>query len=264
VSAPTKRDVEAAAGRAGRAGLAARGLVYCLLAVVTVQVAFGQRRAELDRQGALQVLARQPFGTVVLVALALGFAGYAVWRFADAALGDKDAPERVLYAGRGLLYASFTVTTVRVLARRKTGGNSDTQAKTWSARVLAHTGGRHLVVAIGIGFVIGGAALCWRGAHKRFEQHLRMGDMTPAQRRWLPWLGTVGHAARGVILALVGLFLIRAAVRFDPHEAVGIDGALHQVAARPYGPFALTLVAVGLLAYGLFSFVEARWRDVTE
>jgi uncharacterized membrane protein (DUF2068 family) len=91
-----------------------------------------------------------------------------------------------------------------------------------------------------------------------------MGDMTPAQRRWLPWLGTVGHATRGVILALVGLFLVRAAVRFDPHEAVGIDGALHQVATRPYGPFALTLVAVGLLAYGLFSFVEARWREVME
>jgi hypothetical protein len=72
----------------------------------------------------------------------------------------------------------------------------------------------------------------------------------------------VGNAARGVILGLIGLFLVRAAVRFDPHQAVGVDGALHQVAARPYGWLGLTLAALGLLAYGLFSFVEARWRNV--
>jgi hypothetical protein len=260
-AAPT---VSRGAGWAGRFGLAARGVVYCVLAALALQVATGSRDATLDRQGALRVLARQRIGSVLLVVLAVGFAGYAFWRFAEALLGDHDMPKRLLHAARGALYLGFMVTSLRILTGRNGGGGSDAQAKTWSARVLAHSGGRPLVIAVGIGLVIGGAALCWRGAHQTFEKHLRTGEMNAWQRRWLPWLGTAGHSARGVVLALIGVFLIRAAVRFDPHQAVGVDGALHQVAARAYGPYVLGAVALGLFAYGLFSFVEARWRDVID
>ena len=259
------RTAERGAEVAGRFGLVSRGVVYCLLAAVAVQVAFGKRDQELDRQGALRALARQPFGRVLLAALTLGLAGYALWRFAEAALGDDDPPKRLLHAARGVLYAAFTVTSARlVLDGRSGGGSSDRQAKTWSARLLAHTGGRPLVVVVGAALVIAGAVLAWRGFHQKFEKHLRVSDMSPVQRRWLPWLGTVGHTARGVVLALIGLFLVRAAVRFDPQEAVGVDGALHQVAARSYGPAALAAVAIGLGCYGLYSFVEARWRKVMQ
>ncbi|MCU1486091.1 MAG: putative integral rane protein [Actinomycetia bacterium] len=256
------RSAEQGAEVAGRVGLVSRGIVYCLLAVVAAQVAAGQRGQEVDRQGALRALARQPFGRVLLAALTVGFAAYALWRFAEAALGDDDPPKRLLHAARGVLYAAFTVTSARLVLGGRGGGSSDEQAKTWSARLLAHTGGRPLVVVIGVGLVVAGGVLAWRGVHQRFEKHLRLGDMTPAQRRWLPWLGTVGHAARGLVLALIGLFLVRAAVRFEPQAAVGVDGALHQVAARSYGPVALGAVALGLGCYGLYSFVEARWRNV--
>jgi hypothetical protein len=255
---------ERGAAVAGRFGLVSRGVVYCLLAVVAVQVAVGRRDRELDRQGALRTLARQPFGAVLLAALTVGFAGYALWRFAEAALGDGEAGTRLLHAGRGVLYATFTVTAARLVLHRDSGGNSDQQAKTWSARVLAHSGGRPLVVVVGLALVVAGGVEAWQGVHQRFERQLRTGDMRPWQRRWLPWLGTAGHAARGVVLALVGLFLVRAAVRFDPQEAVGIDGALHELAQRTYGTVALVAVALGLGCYGLYSFVEARWRRVLE
>ena len=75
---------------------------------------------------------------------------------------------------------------------------------------------RRALFAIGLGLVAGGGVLAWRGWHQEFEKHLRLGDMSGWQRRWLPWLGTVGHAARGVVLALIGLFLVRAAVQFEP------------------------------------------------
>ena len=264
MTATVKEDAAEGAAWSGRIGLASRGVVYCVLALVAVQVAFGKRDAEIDRQGALRAVADQPFGKALLVVLALGFAGYALWRFAEATIGSHELPKRLLHIGRGLLYLSFMVTTVRLLTGGTSGGGSDRQAKTWSARLLAHSGGRPLVVAIGLGLVVGGGVLCWRGAHKTFEKHLRVSAMSPRQRRWLPWLGTAGHTARGVVLALIGVFLVRAAVRFDPHQAVGVDGALHQLAARSYGPLALCLVALGLLAYGLFSFVEARWRKVLE
>jgi hypothetical protein len=256
--------VEQGAEVAGRFGLVARGVVYCLLAVLAIQVATGDRGEEADRQGALRAVARQPFGVVLLVALTIGFAGYALWRLAEAVLGDDDRPTRLLHAARGLLYAAFTVTSARLVLGRRSGSGSDTQAKDWSARLMEHGWGRPLVVVVGAGLVVGGGVLCWRGWHQTFEKHLRTGDMTPWQRRWLPWLGTFGNAARGVVLALIGLFLVRAALDFDPNKAVGVDGALHELASRPYGTLALVVVALGLFAYGLFSFVEARWRKVME
>jgi hypothetical protein len=258
-------SVEQGAKVAGRFGLVARGVVYCLLAVLAIQVATGDRSEEADRQGALRAVARQPFGGALLVALTIGFAGYALWRFAEAVLGDDELPKRLLHAARGVLYAGFTVTSARlVLGRESGGGGSDSTAKDWSARLMEHGWGRPLVVAVGIGLVVAGGVLAWRGWHQTFEKHLRLGEMTPWQRRWLPWLGTFGNAARGVVLALIGLFLVRAALEFDPNEAVGVDGALHQLADRPWGTAALVIVALGLFAYGLFSFVEARWRKVME
>ncbi|MCU1377266.1 MAG: hypothetical protein JWN29_249 [Acidimicrobiales bacterium] len=258
------QSVEQGAEVAGRIGLVARGVVYCLLAVLAIQVAAGDRSEEADRQGALRAVARQPFGTVLLVALTIGFAGYALWRFAEAVLGHDELPKRLLHAARGLLYAGFTVTSARLVLGRKSGGGSDSTAKDWSARLMEHGWGRPLVVVVGLGLLVGGGVLAWRGWHQTFEKHLRTGEMTPSQRRRLPWLGTFGNAARGVVLALIGLFLVRAALDFDPNKAVGVDGALHQLADRPYGTVALVIVALGLFAYGLFSFVEARWRKVME
>jgi hypothetical protein len=248
---------------AGRVGLVSRGVVYCVLAIVALQVAFGDRNQEVDRQGALRAVARQPFGAVLLGVLTVGFAAYALWRFAAAALGDEQAGKRLLHAAKGALYAVFTVTSARLVLGRSSGsGGSDEQAKTWSARFMDHTGGRPIVVLVGLGLVVAGGVLAWRGARRKFEKHLRTGEMHGWQRTWLPRLGTIGHAARGVVLALVGVFLVRAAIRFDPDEAVGVDGALHQLAARPFGATMLAVVALGLACYGLFSFVEARWRAV--
>jgi hypothetical protein len=256
------RTAKEGAEVAGRVGLVSRGVVYCVLAVVALQVAFGDRNQEVDRQGALRAVARQPLGAVLLSVLTLGFAAYALWRFAAAALGHDDAGKRLLHAAKGALYAVFTVTSARLVLGRSGRGGSDEQAKTWSARFLDHAGGRPIVVLVGLGLVVAGGVLAWRGAEQRFQKHLRTSDMRGWQRTWLPRIGTVGHAARGVVLALIGLFLVRAAVAFDPEEAVGVDGALHQLAARPFGAALLAVVAVGFACYGLFSFVEARWRAV--
>ena len=260
----TEDNVERGVSVAGGFGLVARGVAYCLLGVVALQVASGQHNREVNRQGALRLLARQPFGAWLLVALTIGFVAYAVWRFAEAAVGDHEVPSRLLHAARGALYIAFAVGATRLVLGRGSNPSSDDQAKTWSARVMAHQGGRVLVIAVGVGLTLAGAVLAWRGAHRRFEKHLRVGEMRGWQRRWFPWLGTVGHAARGAVLSLIGLFLVRSGVRFDPQEAVGVDGALHQLADRPYGTLALVAVAVGLMAFGLFSFVEARWRQVLD
>ena len=259
---------------AGRFGLAARGFVYCVAGVIAVAVAFGERDERIDRRGALEVLARQRYGSVVLVLLIAGFAGYAAWRFVRAATGareggkERDGPagwmRRAGDVGAGAIYVTLLVAAVRILAHQDPGDEGDRRARSWSARLLDHQGGRIVIVLVGLGFLTAGVVLCARGLRQRFERHLRVSDMHGWQRRWLPLLGIVGYAARGAVVALVGVFLVQAALTYDASKAVGFDGALHRLADRAYGPAALVLVALGLLAFGLFSFVEARWRKVLD
>jgi hypothetical protein len=268
-----ERDVRRWTEPAGRFGLAARGLVYCVAAMVAVAVAFGRRRERVDRRGALEALARQRYGSAVLLVLITGFAGYAIWRFVRAATGAREGgkrrtgPKGVLRragdVGAGGIYVTLLIAAVNTLAGHS-GSGENQRAKTWSARLLAHQGGQALVTMAGLVCLAVGVVLCVRGISQRFERHLRLSDMHGWQRRWLPMLGTAGYAARGLVFTLVGLFVIQAAITYDPKKAVGIDGALHRLADRPYGPAALVLVALGLLAFGLFSFVEARWRKVLE
>jgi hypothetical protein len=247
---------------AGRVGLTARGVVYCALGVAAVQVAAGGRDQELDRGGALNALARQPLGPLLLWILAAGFAAYALWRFLEAALGDDEPGKRALHAARGVLYLAFTYSAVRLVLGRGDDGDDDDQAKTWSARAMEHGWGRWLVAAVGAACLAYGAYQLWRGLGRKFEEKLRTEKMHGWQRRWLPMLGMVGLTARGIVLGLIGAFFVRAALRFDPDEAVGVDGALHELARQDFGTLALGVVAFGLVAYGLYSFVEARFRDV--
>lgn len=258
---------------AGRVGLSSRGVVYCVAAVLAIQIAFGHG-GRADRQGALKSVADEPLGHALLVILAAGFAAYALWRFAKAAAGagegkghetgGKGVVKRFTDVGRGLIYVGLLYTAIRLLATGAAGGGSDEEAKSWSARLMAHGGGEWLVAAAGVVAIITGVVLVVRAFAQKFEDHLDTAQMSGWERRWLPRLGTAGYTARGVVAVLIGAFVIQAAVTFDPKKATGVDGALKRLAGEPFGPFLLGLMALGLLSFGLFSFVEARWRKVLD
>ena len=259
----------------GRAGLASRGVVYVVVALIAVSIATGHQ-GQADKQGALETVARQPLGRLLLLILAVGFAGYAVWRVVKAASGAREgggsrrgasgAVKRLGDVGRALLYLSLLLSTLALLMQTRGHAHhgSNEQSQSWTNRVMQHTGGRWAVGAVGIGLVVGGLLMAWRGLAQKFEKKLKMRQMRGWQRRWLPPLGSAGYTARGIVLGLVGVFVLRAAINFDPHEAVGVDGALKRLAQQRYGPVLLLAVAAGLAAFGLYSFVEARYRKVLD
>ena len=244
--------------------------MYCVAAVLAVQIAVG-KGGRADRQGALKSVGDEPLGHALLVVLAVGFAAYALWRFAKAAssagegsgreTGAAGVMKRLADVGRGLIYVGLLYTAIRLLATGQAGGGSDAEAKTWSARLMSHEAGRWLVLLAGAVLVVVGVVLLVRSFAQKFDKHLEMKKMPAWQRTRL---GVLGYAARGVVAALIGGFVIQAAVTFDPQKAVGVDGALKRLAGEPYGPLLLAIVALGLLAFGLFSFVEARFRKVLE
>jgi hypothetical protein len=250
----------------GRLGLAAKGSSYVLVALLAVQVALGGGGDPEDREGALQAVGDEPFGAVLLGLLAVGFAGYALWRFVQAFLdrdgegsGATGVAKRVGYVGKGLLYSALALVCVSILLGSGTRAGDEKQG---TARVLDFPLGRWLVGAVGAGFLIASAYNAFRAVTRKFEDDLRIAGLDRSQRRVITVTGVIGHLARTVVFGLVGWFLIKAAWEYDPQEAIGLDGALSKLAAESYGALLLGAAAAGLFAYGLFCFVQALYRRV--
>jgi Domain of Unknown Function (DUF1206) len=256
-----------------RGGLLAKGVSYGLVAVLAIGVAAGTGGETTSRQGALAALAQETWGKVVLVVLAAGFAAYALWRFIQAFAEREDSDDdkaklkkwgkRAGYVGRGLIYASLTFTTVKLIVDAGQQQSQNTKAQQTTATLLDWPAGRWLVGAGGLCIVGAGLWNAYRGVAKKFEDKWRTGEMSKAQRRWGGRAGIAGHLARGVVFTLIGIFIIKAALEYDPNEAIGIDGALQKLADAAYGPYLLGLTAAGLLCYGLYCLVDARYRDVS-
>jgi vacuolar-type H+-ATPase subunit I/STV1 len=253
---------------AARAGFVARGAIYLLIGFIAVQVAVGHG-GQADRGGALAQIAAKSYGTFVLWLLVVGFAGLALWRFSEAAFGavgpdGHKASERLKSLARALLYSSFFVSTLQFVTGTSSGAtaNGNNQSRTLTARVMEHNGGRLLVGLIGLVVLVIGAMLAREGWKKEFLKRMDFGGASFGTRSLVEKLGVVGSIARGAVVAVAGVFLIIAAVRFSPSKAEGIDGSLRAFAHTPLGPFLLILVALGLVAFGLFSWCEARWRRV--
>lgn len=266
-------EVTAAARRASRSdalvwgarlGLAARAGIYVLMGLLALSLALGRSNSPTDQRGALTALAQHAGGKVLLVLLALGFAGYALWRFSEVAFGvvgdDDGAGPRLKSLVRALVYTSFAVTAVAVLSGSGNARSQGTQQQGITAKVMSHAGGRLLVGLVGLAVMAAGASMVYEGVTRRFEKYLRMSEMSARTRSIVDRLGMVGTIARGVVIALTGFLVVDAAVTFKPQKARGLDGALRTLAAQPFGRVLLAVAALGLIAFGVYGFAEARWR----
>lgn len=238
-----------------RVGLVAKGVSYALVGVLAIGVAVGHGGKATSRSGALNDLAQHGWGKAVLIALALGFAAYALWRLAQIADDDEWA-KRIAYAARAAIYAGLTWTALHVaFGAHAQSQNSKTHHA--AAEVLSWPGGTWIVGIAGLGVVGAGVWNGYRGVTRKFEDRWRHGCPD-----WLVPVAVVGFLARFVVFSLIGVFAIRAAIQYDPKDAIGLDGALQKLARAPYGPWLLGLTAAGLLAYGAFCLADARYRNV--
>jgi len=254
--------------RLGRFGLVAKAVLYGVIGVLAVHVALGAREESPDRAGALRTIAEQPFGKGLLILLALGLAGYAVWRLAQAILDrdhegedPKGLAKRAASLAKAGWYALLCGLTVSVLVGGDGDGGGGNEQRT-TAGVFDRPGGRYLVYAAGLAFLGAAAFNGYRAVTCKFNKKLKTGEMGEAEEKAATGIGVLGHLARMVVFGLIGAFLFRAAWEFDPKKARGLDGALLEVAQAPYGGLLLGAVAVGLLSYALYCLVQARYRKI--
>ena len=246
-----------------RLGLASRGIVWLVVGVLALQVAFGDS-ARADKNGALAAIKDKPLGGLLLVVLIVGFLGYATWRLLEAAVGHREedgakrGTKRLSSGVRAVIYLGLGASTAKFLVSG--GGKDNTEPLT--ARVLGTTGGQTLVFCVGAGFVVAGLAMAVRALRQKFEDKLRTQQMPGWLQGATKAIATAGLTSRGLVFSLVGAFLVTAAVQFDSDKAKGLDESLKTLAGQPYGPVLLFLTALGLLAFSLWSFLEARYRDI--
>jgi hypothetical protein len=241
---------------AARFGLAAKGALYAVLALLALRIANGDG-AQADSQGAIRALAGRPFGSILVGLLALGLLFYAGWQAYAAWTGD-DTKARVSAAVRSVIYAGLAFSAGRFLF--EAGGGSRNQDESFTARLLDMPFGTWLVGAIGIGIVVVAISFLRRVIDHRYFDALK--PMPARTARAVKIVTVTGIVARAGVYALAGAFLVRAALRHEPRSGVGLDGALTKVSKEPYGAYVLAAVAVGLLAYAVWCWVRVRFEDI--
>jgi hypothetical protein len=249
-----------------RAGLAARGVVYLVIGVLAIKLALGDGGETTNQQGALQTIAEQPFGTVLLILVAFGLAGYACWRLLRAAIGHgpeatDDTKQRIDGLVSGIGYAGLCVTAIGILVGSGGGGGGSSPDKA-TGGVLGWPGGTWLVAIAGVIIVGVGLEQGYKAVKKKFLEESKTEQMSPRVRQAFTALGVAGYLARMVVFALIGYFLVKAALDYDPDKAIALDGALAHLGQASYGALLLGIVAAGLICFGAYSFADARFRKV--
>ena len=246
--------------------MAAQGVCFTIIAVLALQLAFGDGGKATDPQGAFRVLANHGWTRALLVLLVCGFVAYALWRLAQALFNrgghGRDAAgygRRLIQLCQALIYLGFAVSAARVLAGA--GGRAAAERHAVGG-MLTWPGGTELVGAIGAGFLVVGAVNAYWGLSGRFRESMRLDDLGPDGERLVTLVGKVGFVALAVVLVLIGWFLLKAAVDFDAKRIVSLGGALAKLAHADYGRWLLGLTAAGLLSYGLFGMLQVRYHRV--
>lgn len=252
--------------RLARFGYAAKGVVYGIVGLLAAQAAFSTGGKTTDTQGALQAIITQPFGKVLLSLVAIGLLGYVLWRFVQAikdpenkGTDAKGLAQRLGYAGNGLIYAGLALSAVKIVFQSSSSGNSNSTEDA-TARLLSQPFGQWLVGTVGV-FIIGlGFYQFYKAFTAKFRKELNLNQLSDTEKKWVTSISRFGLAARGIVFCVIGFFLIQAARQSDPTKARGLGEVLQGLEQQAYGSWILGIVAAGLVAYGLYMLIQARYR----
>jgi Domain of Unknown Function (DUF1206) len=247
-----------------RAGFVARALIYGIIGVLALDLALGRGGKITNQQGALRTVEHHSFGHLLLTLLAIGLGSYSLWRLFRAVLGHgpegaDSGLDRLGALGSGIAYAVICAIAVQILMG--SSGNSGNANKS-ANDVFGWPAGRWLVGIAGLVMLGVGLYQLIRGVRRKFLDDSNTQKMSRPVERWFTVLGTIGHLARAVVLGLVGIFLIKASIDYNANEAIGLDGALAKLYDGAYGSWLLGTVAAGLIAFAVFSVMEARYRRI--
>jgi len=239
-----------------RSGYAAKGVVYVLIGAIAARVAFGGDGEVEGWSGSLGTLRDEPLGGPMLWLIGAGLLGYVLWRLVAAIRNPEndDAPRRIFHGFSALVYAALALEAFRLAGGAGTGGDTH-----WTSTLMQQPFGRLLVIGAGIGSAGYGIQQLWRAWTIDLDERLDLSRLSASARTWVIRFGRFGMAARGIVLVMIGYIFVRAAIRARATEAGNVEGVLESLRDTPW---LLALISLGLVAYGVFTLVRARYRRI--
>lgn len=251
-----------------RLGYAMRGVLYVGLSVLLIQFVIGIDQYTRDQVGALELIRTEPFGIVLLWVIAFGFLGYGIWGLVRAILNPlarghhaSGLFDRFGYASSGISYLVLLAPLAAILVNPTSLHGVD---RNLIDQFLFNGFNPWLVGLFGVGWLVTALVEFRFAVTGTFKKDFKMQAMTRRELRWLLRLGRIGFTSRGVVFAVLAVFLFRAALFNDPSQPQGFNGALTVLAQQPYGRLALVVIAVGLIGFGIYSLMCAYWIQTNE
>jgi uncharacterized protein DUF1206 len=251
--------------RAARLGHLAKGAIYALVGVLALQVALGAGGRIAGNHEAFELIGDQPFGRALLFLIAVGLAGYALWRVIEAAGGVWQKPRggalhRLGALGAGLVNGALSVAVFQMALG--SAGSGSSEPRSWVGQLLQQPFGEVALALVGAIIIGVGVFQFYQAYSKKFLEDFRLSKMSPDEQRWVTRAGQAGLVARGVVFPIVGAGFLRAALEHDPSKTRDTRAALIEIASSAGGQIALALVAIGLLCFALFMVASARYRQI--
>jgi len=254
--------------RMARVGFVAKALLYMTMGSLAALAALGEGgKAATDQRGALLSILRAPMGTVLIVVVALGLAGYAMWRVIEGITDPerhgrsaKGIALRVRSVVTGLIHGGLAISAGKLVVGLRADGGGSREAQHWTAKALAETGGQLVVMFVAGAFIGYGIYQLYCAAVSKLDKKLALGSLGSTARRVVIGISRIGIASRGIVLGMVGVLLFRAAYDGNPKKAGGVARSLGELFELGTGPF--VGIAVGLVAYGGYQLLNARYRRI--
>ncbi|CAN5809730.1 DUF1206 domain-containing protein [soil metagenome] len=256
--------------RLARVGFASKALLYIVVGVLAVRAAAGMGGQITGTKGALREIVDQPFGKALLIVMGVGLLGYAAWRvlqgFADPERKGTDAKGLALrgsYVVRGILHALLAVQAFRIASAHGGGGQDGTAARQASSQAMHLPFGDWLVILGGVGVACFGLYQVYRAWESKLDEQLNFPRLRREAGEWAVLVSRFGIAARGVVFVMIGTLLVTAGRHHNASQAGGIGEAFAALERAPYGRTVLLVVALGMVAYGAYVGIQARYRHIT-
>lgn len=242
-----------------RVGFVVSGVLHIVLGYTAGRLGWGGG-GQADQSGALATLSSNPAGAVLMWVIVVGLVALVIWQLTLAlapSIGEGGLVDRVKAVGKALVYAALAYTAGRFALGSGSSSSSEQSSQDVTATLMKQPAGQWLVGAVGVAIIAVGGYHVYKGLTRKFLK-----DLEEDPGRWATGLGMFGYSAKGAVLALVGAFFVSAAVQHQSSQADGLDGALKSLRDEPFGPALLTVVAVGLVAFGLYCFARARHQRI--
>lgn len=251
-----------------RFGFIAKGTIYCLIGILATMAAFGISGGEkTGRTEIFKIIYEQPFGRILLAILALGLFSYMIWRLVEAIKNPdgikndaKGKIKRIGYGLSGLLYGGAAVYAMKMVIDGGSSSGGGNGREMLISKALSLPMGQWIVGLVALGIIGKGIFQLYTGFTAKYMKDIESVNLEKNERKAYKRAGRFGFISRGIVFLIIGYFMGRAAIEYNPDKAKGTEEALSFLQGSSYGPYLLGAVAIGLIAYGVFMFVKARYK----